>query len=367
MDRSTQIIRTSVVGIVANVVLAAFKALVGILANSVAIILDAVNNLTDVLSSVITIVGTKLSLKPADRRHPYGHGRIEYFSAIIIALIVFSAGVTSLYESIGKIIHPTTPTYTTTTLIVIVVAIVVKLVLGRYVKGQGEKLHSDALIASGADALFDAIITSATLVAAGIMLIWNVSLDGILGALISLVIIKAGVEMINNPVSELLGARVSPELTKAIRQEVLAFPQVHGVYDLILHNYGPSVMIGSLHVSVDDTVRADEIHALSRDIQTLMYQKHGIVMTVGVYSVATGDNRRAQLQQQVMQLASAHKEVVQVHGFFYSERDKLLSIDIVPDFEVHDFAPLTAAITQEIQPLVPGFTVAIVVDYNYSD
>lgn len=367
MDRSTQIIRTSVVGIVANVLLAAFKALVGILANSVAIILDAVNNLTDALSSVITIVGTKLSLRPADRQHPFGHGRIEYFSAIIIALIVFGAGVTSLYESIGKIIHPVTPSYTTTTLIVIVVAIVVKLVLGRFVKKQGEKLNSDALKASGADALFDAIITAATLLSAGIMLLWNVSLDGILGALISVVIIKAGFEMVSNPVSELLGARVSSELTKTIRQEVLSFPQVRGVYDLILHNYGPSVMIGSLHVSLDDTVKADEIHALSRDIQALMLQKHGIVMTVGVYSVATGNNRRAQLQQQVMQLASAHKEIVQVHGFFYSERDKILSIDIVPDFDVHDFGPLIATLTAEIQPLVPDYQVAIVVDYNYSD
>ena len=173
--------------------------------------------------------------------------------------------------------------------------------------------------------------------------------------------------LLSNPVSELLGARVSPELTKTIRQEVLSFPQVRGVYDLILHNYGPSVMIGSLHVSLDDTVKADEIHALSRDIQALMFQKHGIVMTVGVYSVATGNNRRAQLQQQVMQLASAHKEIVQVHGFFYSERDKILSIDIVPDFDVHDFGPLIATLTAEIQPLVPDYQVAIVVDYNYSD
>ncbi len=177
MDRSSQIIRTSWIGIIANVLLAAFKAGVGILASSVAIIMDAVNNLSDALSSVITIVGTKLSQRPADRKHPFGFGRIEYFSAIIIAVIVLSAGVTSLIESVKKIIEPTTPTYTTTTLIVIIVAIVVKLVLGRYVKSQGEKLKSDALIASGSDALFDAIITLATLISAGVMLLWNVSLE----------------------------------------------------------------------------------------------------------------------------------------------------------------------------------------------
>ena len=154
MNRSQQIIRTSVIGIVANVLLAGFKAVVGVLASSVAIVMDAVNNLSDALSSVVTIIGAKLSQRPADREHPFGFGRIEYFSAIIIAVIVLSAGVTSLIESVGKIIHPTEPSYTTVTLVVIIVAIVVKLVLGYYVKKKGRQLGSDALTASGADALF---------------------------------------------------------------------------------------------------------------------------------------------------------------------------------------------------------------------
>ena len=201
MNRSAQIVRTSVIGIAANVLLAAFKALVGILSSSIAIVMDAVNNLSDALSSVVTIIGTKLSQRPADRRHPFGYGRVEYFSAIIIAVIVLSAGVTSLIESIKKIIEPTQPSYTTTTLIVIIVAIVVKLLLGWYVKKQGTKLKSDALIASGSDALFDAVITLATLVSAGVMLIWDVSLDGILGTLISALIIKAGIEMLASPAS----------------------------------------------------------------------------------------------------------------------------------------------------------------------
>ena len=218
MNRSQKIIRTSIIGIVANVLLAAFKAIVGVLANSVAIIMDAVNNLSDALSSVITIVGTKLSERPADREHPFGFGRVEYFSAIIIAVIVLSAGITSLIESVKKIFEPTEPEYTTVTLTVIVVAIVVKLILGLFVKKQGEQLNSDALIASGSDALFDAVITLATLISAGIMLLWQVSLDGILGALISVVIIKAGFEMLASPVNELLGARISPDQLKAIKK-----------------------------------------------------------------------------------------------------------------------------------------------------
>ena len=366
-DRSTQIIRTSWIGIAANVLLAAFKAGVGIVASSVAIVMDAVNNLSDALSSVITIVGTKLSQRPADRKHPFGFGRIEYFSAIIIAVIVLSAGITSLIESVKKIFHPTEPSYTTVTLVVIVVAIAVKIVLGLFVKRKGTQLKSDALIASGSDALFDAIITLATLVSAGIMLLWNVSIDGYLGALISLVIIKAGIEMLASPVNALLGTSIPAELTSQIKQEVGEFEGVHGVYDLILHNYGPDVKIGSLHVSVYDTMSAHDIHGLTRKISTQMFVRHGIIMTVGVYAIATGENRMSELQTKVIQTLSAHKEIVQVHGFYYSERDKMLSVDVVPDISVHDDAALIAQLIAEIQPLVPGMQVVVVVDHNYSE
>ena len=367
MNRSQKIIRTSIIGIAANVLLAVFKAVVGILASSVAIVMDAVNNLSDALSSVITIIGTKLSERPADRKHPFGFGRVEYFSAIIIAVIVLSAGITSLIESVKKIFEPTEPEYTTVTLIVIVVAIVVKLVLGQYVKKQGEQLKSDALIASGSDALFDAVITLATLVSAGVMLLWHVSLDGILGALISIVIIKAGIEMLASPVNELLGARISQDLLRDIKQEVLSFEGVHGVFDIILHNYGPNVLIGSLHVNVYDTMDAHEIHGLTRRISEQMFERHGIIMTVGVYSIATGENKRAELQNAVMQTLARHKEILQVHGFYYFEKEHRISVDVVPDISVHDEAALNSQLTDEIKALVPGEEVTIVIDHNYSE
>ena len=365
MDRNSQIIRTSVIGIIANVLLAAFKAIVGIIANSVAIVMDAVNNLSDALSSVITIVGAKLSQRPADNKHPFGHGRIEYFSAIIIAVIVLSAGITSLIESVKKIFEPVTPTYTATTLIVIIVAIAVKLILGEYVKRKGKQLKSDALTASGSDALFDAAITLTTLISAGIMLIWNVSLDGILSTLISAVIIKAGIEMLASPVNELLGARVPAELTKQIKEEVSAFEGVHGVFDLILHNYGPEVMIGSLHINVYDTLSAYDIHGLSRKISMQMYEKHGIIMSIGIYSISTGENQRTELQSKVMEKLSAHKEIIQIHGFYCSEKEKMFSVDVVPDMSVHNDAALSASLVSVLQPLAPDMRVTVVIDHNY--
>ncbi|WP_044110960.1 cation diffusion facilitator family transporter [Xylanibacter brevis] len=366
-NRNQKIIRTSWIGIASNVLLAGFKTAVGLLASSVAIVMDAVNNLSDALSSVITIIGAKLSQRPADRLHPFGFGRIEYFSAIIIAVIVLTTGITSLIESVKKILAPTEPEYSTLTLVVVSIAIVVKLVLGQYVKRQGEELKSDALIASGSDALFDAIITLATLVSAGIMLLWNVSIDGPLGALISVVIIKAGIDMLASPINQLLGTSIPAELTHEIVREVSDFEEVHGVYDLILHNYGPEVKIGSLHVNVYDTMSAHDIHGLTRRITSLLYEKHGIIITVGIYAIATGQNRRAELQSIVMQALAAHKEIVQVHGFYYSEKDNMLSVDIVPDINVHNEASLTQQLVEEIKKLVSDMEVSIVTDHNYTE
>ncbi len=367
MDRNSEIIRTSWIGIVANILLATFKALVGVFANSVAIVMDAVNNLSDALSSVITIVGTKLSQRPADHKHPFGFGRIEYFSAIIIAVIILSAGVTSLIESVKKFFDPTIPSYTKTTIAVIAVAIVVKLILGLYVKRKGTRLQSDALIASGSDALFDAIITLATLVSAGITLIWGISIDGILGTLISLVIIKAGIDMLASPVNELLGKSISAEFARQIRKEVSDFDGVHGVFDMILHNYGHDVMIGSLHINVYDTMPAHDIHGLTRKIANALYERHGIIMTIGVYAIATGNNRQTELQTKVMQTLAKRQNIVQVHGFYYSERDRMLSVDVVPDLSVHDDNKFSKALTKELQDLVPETNVVIVVDHNYSE
>ena len=366
MDRNRQIIRVSIVGILANVLLAAFKALVGLLSGAIAIVMDAVNNLSDALSSVITIVGTKLSARPRDQKHPFGHGRVEYLSAIVISLIVFAAGVTSLVESVKKIIHPTTPSYTTLTLVVIIVAIAVKLVLGLFVKRQGKALRSDALIASGADALFDAIVTLATLVSAAIMLIWDVNLDGIFGTVISLVIIKAGIEMLSSPLGELLGARIPPELTHQIKEKALSFDGVYGAYDIIINSYGPNTLIGSLHVSVDERMTARELHLLTRNMSAAFFQDFGIIMTIGIYAVYTGDSPMARLQNEVMQYAAKLPNVAQVHAFYYYADRNLITIDIVPDDSIKDSDAFADTMNRDLHNHFPDHQFNIVVDFNYS-
>ena len=367
MDRNKKIIRTSIVGVAANVLLAVFKAVVGLLASSIAIVMDAVNNLSDALSSVITIVGTKLSERPADHEHPFGHGRIEYFSAIIIAVIVLLAGVGSLIESVKKILEPTLPEYTTLTLVVIIVAIFVKIVLGLYVKRAGQQLKSDALKASGADALFDAIVTLATLISAGIMLIWQVNLDGIFGTLISLVIIKAGFEMLASPINELLGSRISPEFVAALKKEVNSYENVQGVYDIIMNSYGPNTIIGSLHISVPETLTAKEIHRLTRDIAQRIFDKFGVILTVGIYAVNTTDSEKGQLQRKILQFASQHEGVMQVHAYYCYEDRHLITLDIVPKENVKDSERFASVISTDLHAQFPQYEFSIVVDHNYSE
>lgn len=289
-EREKIVIKTSVIGIITNIFLAAFKAGIGLLSNSIAIVLDAVNNISDAGSSIITIVGTKLAGKAPDKKHPFGHGRIEYLSAMMIAVIILYAGTTSLIESVKQIIKPETPDYNPTSLIIIAVAVVVKIVLGAYVKKVGEKVKSDSLVNSGADATLDAVISFSTLVAAVIFMVFNLALEAYLGAVIALIIIKSGIEMLRGTISQLLGEQNDLEVAKAIKKTVMGFKNVLGVYDLILNNYGPNRWNGSLHIEVPDTLSVVELDQLLREISVKVVKEHRVLLTaIGVYSVNTKD------------------------------------------------------------------------------
>ena len=236
MDRSRIIIRTSIVGITVNAVLVLAKMAVGFLSNSIAVILDAVNNLGDALSSLITIIGTRLAGRAPDKKHPYGYGRIEYLTSAVIAVIVLLAGISSLRESADKILHPQTADYTVVTLTVIIMGIAAKLLCGGYVRSVGKKINAQTLVASGSDAFFDAILSVGTLLAAVVSMIWGLSLEGILGLLISVVILKAGVEMLLETLNSIIGTRTDKELTDALKERINSYEQVRGAYDLALHN-----------------------------------------------------------------------------------------------------------------------------------
>ena len=368
ISRDRVIVRTSIIGIIANVFLAAFKAFVGLASNSIAIVMDAVNNLSDAASSVITIVGTKLAGKEPDRKHPFGYGRIEYLSAMAISILVLYAGITSFVESVKKIIHPDVPDYRAASLIIVAVAVVVKIVLGRYVKSVGEKYNSDSLVNSGEDATLDSIISASTLVAAGIYLIFHISLEAWLGAIIAIVIIKSGLEMMRETLSQILGERVDAKLAKEIKATITEHPDIRGAYDLVLHNYGPDTYNGSVHIEVPDTLAADELDKLIRRVTMEVMQKHHVILTaVGVYAYNTKDPEAAEMREDVNRLVTENPYVLQMHGFFLDKETKMIRFDIVVSFDAKDRKEVYREVSEKVQKAYPDYTLQIAMDIDFSD
>ncbi len=364
-DRNKIIVKTSIIGIITNIVLVLFKMAVGFFANSIAIILDAVNNLSDVMSSSITIIGTKLASKAPDKKHPYGHGRVEYITSVVISVIILLAGIASIKESIEKIIHPVKTNYSVYTLVIISVAIVTKFVLGRYVKSVGKKINSQSLKASGADALFDAVLSFGTLIGAVVNLIWGLQLEGIIGALISIIIIKAGIDMLGEGLSSIIGRRADTELTDNLKKEIAEFKEVKGVYDLTLHNYGPTMLLGSVHIEVDDNMTAKEIHELTRNITEKVYSELGIVLTIGIYASNDSENY-GKYKKIISDEIEKHPEIIQVHGFYIEEERKLISFDIIVDFK-YDAEKIKNEVIANLKKVINDYEIYVILDTDYSD
>lgn len=333
-DRGRVIVRASVIGILTNVGLAAFKAAVGLLTHSIAITMDAVNNISDAASSLITIIGTKLAQKEPDKKHPFGYGRIEYMSALIISVIVLYAGISSLVESVKAIIHPDTPDYSVPAVIIVAVAVLVKVILGTFVQRTGQRVNSDSLVASGRDAVNDAVISTTTVIAALLYVFAHISVEAWLGALISLVIVKAGFDMLMETVSKILGESADPTLVRELKKTVTSFEDVSGAYDLVLNNYGPDSYNGSIHIEVPDTYTADQVDTLIRRIQTAVYRKHRVILTgIGIYSVETQDQEAVQIRREVEKLVLSNPYVLQMHGFYYHRNPRSIRFDLVISFE----------------------------------
>ena len=367
-DREKTIVRTSVVGIITNLFLVGFKAFVGFLSNSIAVSRDAGNNLSDALSSVVTIIGAKLGAKQPDKKHPLGYGRIEYLSSMIVAALVLYAGITSFVESVKEIISPEEAEYGAVAIIIISVAIMVKIVLGLYVKKQGERVNSGALAASGSDALFDAILSASVLVSAVIFLIWGISLEAYVGVIIACFIIKAGLEIMIETLNDIIGKREDAETTKELKSIICEEKAVLGAYDVTLFNYGPDKNYGSVHIELPDNLSVDDVDRITRRIQTNVYHKTGIILTgIGVYSYNTSDDEAAQMRNAIQKTVMSHDWALQMHGFYKDNVDMIFKFDIVVDFDTPNKKELRDEIASRIKEIYPEYDVSISIDYDYSD
>ena len=366
-QREKTIVRTSMIGIAANVLLAAFKAFIGIASNSIAVTLDAVNNLSDALSSVITIIGAKLGAKQPDKKHPLGYGRIEYLSSMIVAAIVLYAGITSLVESIKKIIHPEAADYSIISLIIIAVAIAVKLILGAYVKKQGQKVNSGALIASGSDASFDAILSASVLASAIIFLVSGISLEAFVGVVIAIFIIKAGIEMMIETLNDIIGQRGDFETVRGLKEVICEEEEVRGAYDVTLYNYGPNKNYASAHIELPDTMSVNDVDQITRRIQYRVFRKTGIILTgIGVYSYNTSNDEAAQMRNAVQETVLSHDWALQVHGFYVDMEKKTMRFDTVISFDI-DRKEAVQTICNEVQKMYPDYKVYVITDIDVSD
>ncbi len=368
--REKEIIKTSFVGIIGNFFLVLFKAFVGVLAGSVSIILDAINNFTDALSSIITIIGTKLAAKKPNKKHPYGYGRIEYITSTMIAMLILFAGAMAIYESIKSIIDyfkfGTMPTFEIYSIVIIAAAVVGKVLIGLFFKKRGAKLDSDALKASGMDALFDSILSTSTLIGILLAKFANFYVEGYLGIIIGLFIIKTGFEVLKDSLSSMIGDRFDREYITEIKKEICAIDGVHGCYDLILNSYGHNTNIGSVHVGVKDDVTAAEIQTIEREISLLMYTKYNTLMTVGVYAENLEDPLTKEIYSKVVDILPKYPHALQIHGFYVYKEQKIIIFDLVISFDDSDPHETIAQIKDEVKNNNPGYDVIINYDQDFS-
>ncbi len=368
MSRERTIVRTSVIGIIVNVLLASFKAVIGVVTGSIAIVMDAVNNVSDAGSSLITIVGTKLASKEADRRHPFGYGRIEYLSAMVIAIIILYAGITSVIESGKQVIHPETPEYDAVSLVIVALAAFAKVFLSRYVKKVGLDVHSDSLVNSADEAKMDSVVSFSTLAAAGIFLTTGVSMEAWLALVISLIIVKSGIGMLRDTISQILGEMNDPDLSLEIKKTVAGFEGVQGAYDLVLNNYGPDAWNGSIHVEVPDTFTAEEMDRLTRQIQETVYEKHGVLLTaVGIYSVNTKDKEVIEMRKRVRGIVLSHEHVKQMHGFYLDRKKKAMRFDIVVSFDADDRRKVYEEAVADVRKAFPEYELQAALDLDFAE
>ena len=364
MDRNQKIIRTSRIGILTNAGLAVVKILIGFAAGSVSILNDGINNFTDTLSSVLTLVGTRLSVRRPDRKHPYGYGRIEYLTALGVSFIISYAGISTFKAAVESIIAGRTAQYSIPGLIILAAALVVKLLLGLYFRRVGKETESKALIGSGTDSLSDCVVSAAAVAGALLNRLLGIRIEGWMALIIALFVIKSGAHLLIDSLNILIGERENSDFIRQLREEVLRYPEVLGVYDVIMNDYGNGRKIGSLHIELADETPAVTIHRLTRRIIREMFDKYGVILTVGIYASNTADPAACAVFDEILEIQKKHTGITQIHGFYVDWEQEVISFDLVVDFR-YDGPEISRSICRELSKNHPGCRIDIVLDTDF--
>ena len=308
-------ILSGAVGIVLNLLLSAGKLFAGLMTGSISITADAFNNLSDAGSSVVTLVGFKLAGQKADDGHPFGHGRMEYLAGLLVSLMILLVGVELGRSSIGKILHPEEVDFSLVSTGILAASILVKLWMGQFNRGLGRKIGSAAMAATAADSLSDAVATAAVLAGTLVNRFAHVNIDGWVGLAVAVFILRSGWGAAKDTINPLLGESPDPELVKQLRELVLSHPQVVGMHDLIIHDYGPGRRLCSFHAEVPQDADILAAHDAIDHIEREIKEKFGIETTVHMDPIATADEKVNQLRRQVADLARVVEPEMTIHDF----------------------------------------------------
>ena len=364
-ERTGIINRTAILGIVVNVLIAGVKIAAGLLASSIAIVSEGVNNAADALTSVLTMVGTRLAGRHPDAKHPFGYGRIEYLTGLVVAVVIIVSGVQMLIESVKLIFRPEELSISYVSLAIVAVSAVVKFFLGLYTIARGRVAQSDALVGVGLECRGDSYISIITIGVAVVFLLTGVSLDAYAGVVMSAIILKAGVEVLLKIVSELIGRPGEKELATKIYQLVRATPGVVGAADMMLHNYGPNAWSGSVNVEIDHAKSVGEVYAMLHELHfRIMHEEH-VTMVFGVYAVDDDHVETRRIRRTILEYVKAHEHVKSFHAVYLEPGTNRLYCDLVVDYELADWGALRADFLDYMKAKVPGRDVVLTVETEF--
>lgn len=357
-----------IVGIVCNLLLCGCKLLAGILAGSLAMIADAFNNLSDAGSAIVTLIGFKLAGAPPDKDHPFGHGRMEYLSAMGVAVLIILAGFELATSAFEKILHPTKADFRLVSAVILAVSIGIKLWMAVFNRRIGKLIRSDALAAAGTDSRNDVICTAVVLASSLLALVTPVSIDGYVGMAVALFVIWSGFTVIKDTVSPLLGQAPDPELVENIRRTVLAYDGVVGIHDLIVHDYGPGRIIVSLHAEVPEDQPISKSHDVIDNIEMELQEKFGILSCIHMDPVDTDNPETLRLKALTVRLMNEIDESLTLHDFRVVTGDTHTNLlfDLVFPCDHPDRQTATARLRDAVHAHDPKLYAVIKVESSYT-
>ena len=359
----------SIVGIFCNVLLFVVKFVVGLVLHSVSVTADAFNNLSDAGSSIISFVGVKMAEKPADKDHPFGHGRIEYIAALVVSFLVLEVGFTFLKDSVGKIRNPETLNFQTVSVLILILSIAVKLWLGLFNRKLGEKIDSKVMMAVFTDSMGDVITTGATILSILFFAVTGINIDGIVGVGVALVVMWAGVGIAKDTLEPLIGEAIDPEVYEKIKTFVESYDGIEGTHDLIVHNYGPGRSMASIHAEVPNDVDIEQSHEIIDRIERDAGKKLGIFLVIHMDPVEMKDERVLNIRRKTEEILKEMDPACSIHDFRVvrgEEQSNLIFDMVIPiEYDEEKRKELPRKLKERLKELDPRYECVITVDYDY--